>query len=246
MPSASSAMGLQMEDDMAKKRKGQGQGDASKQQIQKQIDMLTAAVTDVAILASQSAREVALVKSATVHTTVFSVKDSVDAMKVVDTLQATTKTYAAKTKEMMPAQRSQYGSPHVFVWFDLISTYAELTKGNDDLKRHHDKLTAHLQDLENQANAMIMENKTLDKQEALRTVVSKMVPICRLQRCWTDTNFKLEINTKDSTSARDAENAVVTILVTTAKGHFKSGQAPRSNAERKVQGHLDKLKADDN
>ena len=83
-------------------------------------------------------------------------------------------------------------------------------------------------------------------QDAMSTVISRDVKVCRVIKCWNPAWGRWEVMTVADTTAHKAMKALIRHLVLTADGQVKQGMAPRGKLERRIGIWLDKLQSGGN
>eukprot|EP00929_Paragymnodinium_shiwhaense_P097042 TRINITY_DN58815_c0_g1_i1.p1 TRINITY_DN58815_c0_g1~~TRINITY_DN58815_c0_g1_i1.p1 ORF type:complete len:246 (-),score=78.01 TRINITY_DN58815_c0_g1_i1:161-898(-) len=195
----------------------------------------------VSKLALASARQLAVVSSAVILTILF--RNEGKGLQIHDELKATTAAYTKMAKEAKPVERQALSSPHAYVWYALLSFVQKQKdqlsqEGKDSLAKHSEELKAV------QGGKLIGIDEPTDeqKQVALRAAICDQIKVCRLQRCYDQTMAKLELSVDNTTTAKAAVSTIVAYMVLQAKASVKTGQAPKSDSERKVQELLDAVK----
>lgn len=196
----------------------------------------------IARLSLGTARQVATLEAAIVTTVVFA-NESMGAELVAE-LKDTTQAYTLQSKALPPQERSQFSAPHTFVWLSLTSfVETQLKKEPEANKEDLRIINLHFADIKAKAAEHTQndpDNEEL-KAMAMRTVIALQVKICRSIKCYNPQQARIQINVerdRDCT-AYQVKGVVVRFLEKHCKGSTKSGPAPKSDLERRIQSHLD-------
>ena len=200
-------------------------------------------VLQIAKLSLGSARELAMVKSIILEVVLFSNADC----PIKDAMKDVTSAFAEKAKASGPTEKASLGSPHLYVWYELMTLTKQILQDKGEAVMLL-SIASHLEDLDKCAEnlmkeqaVVVVENADSVKQQFLRQAVASQVKVVRIRRCWNPEISRLEINVVENTSAVAAKAALIQMLVQFFKGQRKPDQAPRGNLERQIQATIDRF-----
>eukprot|EP00929_Paragymnodinium_shiwhaense_P119811 TRINITY_DN91711_c0_g1_i1.p2 TRINITY_DN91711_c0_g1~~TRINITY_DN91711_c0_g1_i1.p2 ORF type:complete len:261 (+),score=80.75 TRINITY_DN91711_c0_g1_i1:74-856(+) len=234
---AASATKVTKTDHQDKGRKGNGKG-KNREISDADIKSITLVLGKLTLVNS---RELAMIKSAVVKTMLFNKEK---AGHIVATLKQINKDYTSTVKSLSPSERSNWSSPHVFIWLELVTLMIKATQDHNDqhkLKQIKEVLKNHLKEVnELAANELKTSTAGKDLQTHTRNSVALMIKTAKLSTCWDPARMKLELSADASyTHAVGAMHAVLDYFKEAADGALKSGAAPKGDLERRLSALLD-------
>eukprot|EP00929_Paragymnodinium_shiwhaense_P072944 TRINITY_DN37042_c0_g1_i1.p2 TRINITY_DN37042_c0_g1~~TRINITY_DN37042_c0_g1_i1.p2 ORF type:complete len:269 (+),score=109.39 TRINITY_DN37042_c0_g1_i1:107-913(+) len=218
-------------------KKGEGKGSENKEFTGDQMQTITVILGKLALTDS---REIATLRSVVIKTMLIK-KDKVE--HICNALKQVNKDYTATVKGLTPSQRSEWSSPHVFIWLELVSLIIKETKEHKEepkQKSVHTQLLDHLDKLRKQVTDMKSHDIDKDDSGLMRTVVAQHIKMAKLSTCWDPSRMKLEVAADVGTEhAMQAAQSVLMFFEGTADGVLKSGAAPKGDLERRLATLLD-------
>ena len=140
---------------------------------------------------------------------------------------ATTKKHADQTRGVT---NREMGSPHIQLWRTLLKTFIDMTSGNTELKEDVQTVTKYVTELEERGPSM---GHYFISQARLKVVKDLQFMIL-----FYSLSEMIEPN------ARYKTDMSIHRMLTHLKSEVKPSTAPPSEAERKVQAQVDKLRAE--
>eukprot|EP00929_Paragymnodinium_shiwhaense_P098952 TRINITY_DN60487_c0_g2_i1.p2 TRINITY_DN60487_c0_g2~~TRINITY_DN60487_c0_g2_i1.p2 ORF type:complete len:249 (+),score=85.02 TRINITY_DN60487_c0_g2_i1:117-863(+) len=193
-------------------------------------DQYAELLAQVAKLSLSTARQVATLNSITIDAILV---QKLKVEEITTGLKEISKAYFDSTKNKSPQERNTFGSPHIYIWHELLSIVCKMAN-NEDHKPTIAAIKAHVEDLDNRTNAEVQGKDVADLQHIKREQTQMQVKVCKYGKCWNQDLMKLECSTVAGTTARAAQEAVYNFLREKAGGTIKTGQAPRGDLERKI------------
>eukprot|EP00929_Paragymnodinium_shiwhaense_P078795 TRINITY_DN40875_c0_g1_i1.p2 TRINITY_DN40875_c0_g1~~TRINITY_DN40875_c0_g1_i1.p2 ORF type:complete len:381 (+),score=73.92 TRINITY_DN40875_c0_g1_i1:288-1430(+) len=219
-------------------------GSAKKARTQTKQDNRRAAGNDelvetLAKLSLQTSRRCALSMSILMTTVTFS-KQTDLGKAIAEKTKATTSAYSQQVRGLGAHEKAAYGSPHIFVWLELVAACVKFGKEDGSAPNLVKDLEMHQADLKEKQKAvhatMVMG---ADPALALKEVVADLVKTVIISKCYDPQMAKMELNCTPGSSADEAGKAIVKMLQSKASGQIRRGQPPRNDLERKLAKYLD-------
>eukprot|EP00929_Paragymnodinium_shiwhaense_P054130 TRINITY_DN27129_c0_g1_i1.p2 TRINITY_DN27129_c0_g1~~TRINITY_DN27129_c0_g1_i1.p2 ORF type:complete len:249 (-),score=77.87 TRINITY_DN27129_c0_g1_i1:173-838(-) len=179
-----------------KEKKGNGEDDL------KQL------VVQVAKLSLVSARQVATLSSVLIEV-ILVPKDK--ATDITNGIKGITKTYHEETKQLSPAEKGSFGSPHLFIWQELIAIAGRKAQEVGDLEMAA-YVKTYSTNLDSKTKEKLKETPSKDASEIKREITQTEVKVCRYTKCWNPDMMKLEVSTASSTNSRDMQICLFNFL----------------------------------
>eukprot|EP00929_Paragymnodinium_shiwhaense_P113574 TRINITY_DN81858_c0_g1_i1.p2 TRINITY_DN81858_c0_g1~~TRINITY_DN81858_c0_g1_i1.p2 ORF type:complete len:271 (-),score=74.59 TRINITY_DN81858_c0_g1_i1:369-1127(-) len=246
MPLGAAAAGLAVKRGSATVVEGESRGDKSHKSNKAKSngkgagsgDRMEALVNNVARLALSTARDVSVLNAAVLGTVLFQ-KETPVAAAIIKLTKDTTTAYAARCKEVPASEKAAMGSPHVFVWLELIANLPEILN-SVQVKFDPKVVEMHQAQLADLKNSFVAEQK-MEETAATRAAVASLVKVFKEQKCWDPTKHKVTFAVEKKSTAEPIINLFATTLILNAGGIMKMGQAPMTDAERKIRAALEKV-----
>ena len=215
----------------------------------------------LAKLALSQARELAMVKACLVHVVIFD-KTTPLGKAISDQASATGKDYLATVKQLTPEKKQSFGSPHVFVWLDLVDKFTEQAttlscpSSADPMIQHDQELMKQVEIICQKEKAAAAQavlavgkqtgnpppmptwdptNNSEDKQYralTVREVTAEQVKVCRVQKCYNPSMARLDLHV--TPQYEPIRKIMFNLLCQHAKGQVKHSQAPKGDLERRI------------
>ena len=218
-------------------------GEKAKADDQRQESKLLAIVIALSQLSRTTARETAILKSCLVRVTLFN-KDKLP--MVPDRVKEITKQYSQVAKSSTKEARAALGSPHVFVWYECLAVFIELST-KESLALDLAPLNSHMEELKANATQMMTDQglttPTDDARDScMRQYIATQAKVARISKCWNPEMTKMEFCCTPGSKASAAMESMIRIVIRLGKGSERPSQAPRGVLERRIQRWLDKAK----
>eukprot|EP00929_Paragymnodinium_shiwhaense_P036518 TRINITY_DN19564_c0_g1_i1.p2 TRINITY_DN19564_c0_g1~~TRINITY_DN19564_c0_g1_i1.p2 ORF type:complete len:267 (-),score=76.89 TRINITY_DN19564_c0_g1_i1:1150-1950(-) len=206
----------------------------------------------LAKLSLTTARDVALLKSATMSVCLFRHEM---APTVVNTMKETSNGYHQRVKQLSPKQQQQECGPHVYVWLALCEMLMQTDEKNKAAVLAHqraielevEEMVADKKEAEKEAReaagksgkAMVdmeVEEESEMKERMMKECVERVVPLVRLATAFDKNLMKVEGIAVEH--ALPVMKGLFRLLCVQAKGQMKHSVAPRGDLERKLAKYL--------
>eukprot|EP00929_Paragymnodinium_shiwhaense_P056382 TRINITY_DN28218_c0_g1_i17.p2 TRINITY_DN28218_c0_g1~~TRINITY_DN28218_c0_g1_i17.p2 ORF type:complete len:237 (-),score=76.04 TRINITY_DN28218_c0_g1_i17:188-898(-) len=181
-------------------------------------------VMQMAKLTLSNARKTATLEACVLQCVLFDKEDV-----IATTAKQTAQDYGKMVKELEPKEREKCGGPHLYIWHECVRALATAGKkvAEDYLKETKNEAEKHV------------EPESLPA--AMRDIYAENLKAFRVVKTWNPAVVRLEVGVEKNTKEDKVVKALISYLCEKAKGVKKTGTAPKSDAERKVQRMLEQL-----